>query len=234
LSRGPTGLEDLGPEARASLGSLVEALGSDPRAPSSVRDPETAWKVHIADSLAGLEFDELREATAITDVGAGAGFPGLPLAVVLPGARVDMVESTTRKCEFMRRAIATAEIANARVICERSEKWAQVPPPEGGREAYGAVTARAVGRLATLAELAAPLLAAGGVLVAWKGRRDLDEEGELDRAGPRLAMEAEDVRWVGPYAGSRNRHLHVMRKVGPTPPELPRRPGMAKKRPLGA
>jgi 16S rRNA (guanine527-N7)-methyltransferase len=153
---------------------------------------------------------------------------------MLPGARIDLVESTTRKCEFMRRAIATAEIANARVICERSEKWAQDPPPEGGREAYGAVTARAVGRLATLAELAAPLLAEGGVLVAWKGRRDPDEEAELDRAAPRLAMKAEDVRWVGPYAGSRNRHLHAMRKVGPTPPELPRRPGMAKKRPLGA
>jgi 16S rRNA (guanine527-N7)-methyltransferase len=76
LSRGPAGLADLGPEARASLGSLVEALASDPRAPSSVRDRETAWKVHIADSLAGLEFDELREATAIADVGAGAGFPG--------------------------------------------------------------------------------------------------------------------------------------------------------------
>jgi 16S rRNA (guanine527-N7)-methyltransferase len=234
LSRGPARLEDLGPEARASLTSLVEALASDPRAPSSIRDPETAWRVHIADSLAGLEFDELREATAIADVGAGAGFPGLPLAVVLPGARVDLIESTTRKCDFMRRAIATAEIANAQVICERSEKWAQVPPPEGGREAYGAVTARAVGRLATLAELAAPLLVDGGVLVAWKGRRDPEEEAELDRAGPRLAMQAEGVRWVGPYAGSRNRHLHVMRKVGPTPPELPRRPGIAKTRPLGA
>jgi 16S rRNA (guanine527-N7)-methyltransferase len=139
-----------------------------------------------------------------------------------------------RKCEFMRGAIAATGTPNARVVCERSERWASRLPPEGGRDGYGAVTARAVGRLATLAELAAPLLADGGVLVAWKGRRDLDEEGELDRAGPRLAMEAEDVRWVGPYAGSRNRHLHVMRKVGPTPPELPRRPGMAKKRPLGA
>ena len=74
----------------------------------------------------------------------------------------------------------------------------------------------------------------GGALVVWKGRRDADEEDELARVADRLAMEPVEVRWVGPYAGSRNRHLHVMRKVGPTPVELPRRPGMAKKRPLGS
>jgi 16S rRNA (guanine527-N7)-methyltransferase len=144
------------------------------------------------------------------------------------------VEATGRKCEFIESAIAAAGIANARVVCRRSEEWAATAPPAGGRESYDAVTARAVGRLATLAELAAPLLTDGGVLVAWKGRRDEAEEAELGRAAARLAMEPEDVRWVGPYAGSRNRHLHVLRKRGPTPPELPRRPGMAKKRPLGA
>jgi 16S rRNA (guanine527-N7)-methyltransferase len=90
-----------------------------------------------------------------------------------------------------------------------------------------------VGRLATLAELASPLLIEAGVLVAWKGRRDADEEAELDRVAGRMGMSSEDIRWVGPYAGSQNRHIHVLRKTGPTPPELPRRPGMAKKRPLG-
>jgi 16S rRNA (guanine527-N7)-methyltransferase len=233
LSPVPPGLDELSPDARAALESIVEAVSGDPRAPSSVRDPEAAWRVHIADSLTGLEVDGLRRATAIADVGAGAGFPGLPLAVVLSGARVDLIEATARKCEFMREAIAAAGIANAEVVCERSEEWATSPPPEGGSERYQAVTARAVGRLATLAELASPLLVDGGVLVAWKGRRDAEEEVELDRVAARLAVEPEEVRWVGPYAGSRNRHLHVLRKRGATPPELPRRPGMAKKRPLG-
>jgi 16S rRNA (guanine527-N7)-methyltransferase len=95
------------------------------------------------------------------------------------------------------------------------------------------VAARAVGRLATLAELASPLLARGGVLVAWKGRRDAGEEAELERAADRVGMQPLEVRWVGPYAGSRHRHLHVMRKRGATPEGLPRRPGMAKKRPFG-
>jgi 16S rRNA (guanine527-N7)-methyltransferase len=70
--------------------------------------------------------------------------------------------------------------------------------------------------------------------VAWKGRRDPDEEAELQRARPRVAMETEEIRWVGPYAGSQHRHLHLIRKTGPTPEGLPRRPGMAKKRPFGA
>ena len=217
----------------AALGAVLGLLAADRGAPSAVTDPDRAWRVHVADSLTGLEVDELRAARHIADVGSGAGFPGLALAVALPAAEVDLIESTGRKCEFMRRAIRTAEMANARVVCERAESWASRPPPEGGREAYDAVTARAVGRLATLAELAAPLLATSGILVAWKGRRDPEEEAELERAGERLAMAPVTVSWVGPYAGSRHRHLHVLRKVGPTPAGIPRRPGMAKKRPLG-
>jgi 16S rRNA (guanine527-N7)-methyltransferase len=155
------------------------------------------------------------------------------LAAAVPEASVDLVEATGRKCAFIRRAIEQAGIDNARVVCERSESWAAERPPEGGREGYETVTARAVGRLSTLAELASPLLAEGGVLVAWKGRRDADEEAELERASPLVGMQPIEVRWVGPYAGSRNRHLHVVRKTGPTPDSLPRRPGLAKKRPLG-
>ena len=102
-----------------------------------------------------------------------------------------------------------------------------------GREAYATATARAVGRLSTLAELASPLLTEGGVLVAWKGKRDPDEESQLRNAAPILAMQPEEVLSVGPYAGSEHRHLHVIRKSGPTPEKLPRRPGMAKKRPYG-
>ena len=169
----------------------------------------------MADSLSALEVEALRAARRIADLGAGAGFPGLPLAVALPGSRVDLIESTGRKCEFIRRAIERAGIDNARVVCERSESWAARRPPDGGREGYDAVTARAVGRLSTVAELASPLLVEGGALVAWKGRRDADEEAELGRAAARLAMEVDEVRWVGPYAGSRHRHLHVLRKSGP-------------------
>jgi 16S rRNA (guanine527-N7)-methyltransferase len=215
---------------RATITRVLELLEVERASVSSVTDPARAWKVHVADSLTGLEFPALAEAGKIADIGSGAGFPGLVLAVALPDAQLDLIESVGRKCEFIERAIDAAEIKNARVVNARSEELAE----GDGREAYAAVTARAVGRLSTLAELASPLLAEGGALVAWKGKRDPDEEEQLADAAGELAMQPEQILHVGPYAGSQHRHLHLIRKSGPTPAKLPRRPGMAKKRPFGS
>jgi 16S rRNA (guanine527-N7)-methyltransferase len=219
----------LDPGAAAALRKVLELLASERASVSSVTDPEQAWRVHVLDSLTGLELDELRAASRIADIGSGAGFPGLVLAAALPQAQVDLVESVQRKCDFIRRAIEVATIPNATVVCARSEELASGP----ARESYDAVTARAVGRLSTLAELASPLLRKDGVLVAWKGKCDPDEEAQLDRASSQLAMSPELILDVGGRAGSRHRHLHVIRKLGPTPADLPRRPGIAKKRPRG-
>jgi 16S rRNA (guanine527-N7)-methyltransferase len=223
-----TGPGALAPESRAALQKVLELLREDPASLSSITD-ERAWQVHIVDSLTGLEVPELAAAERIADVGAGAGFPGLVLAAALPSARVDLIESIARKASFIERAAASAGIANVRVLAARSEDVAA----GGGREAYDVVTARAVGRLSTLAELASPLLRASGVLVAWKGKRDAGEEAELERAATALAMHPERILDVGDRAGSQHRHLHVIHKAGPTPDDLPRRPGVAKKRPRG-
>ena len=203
---------------------------ADPRAPISASTVAKARDVHIADSLTGLAIDPLAEAKRIADLGSGAGLPGLVLAACLPDARLDLIESLGRKCEFLTEAAGRMGLRNVTVVCERSEDWAS----SGGREAYDAVTARAVGSLVTLAELASPLLREGGILVAWKGARSADEEAELARAADRLAMEQTEVRSVRPYTGSRDRHIHLVGKNGPTPNGLPRRPGMAAKRPFGS
>jgi 16S rRNA (guanine527-N7)-methyltransferase len=219
----------LDPAGREKLETVLALLAEERASVSSVVD-QRAWQVHVVDSLTGLEVAELQKAERIADVGAGAGFPGLVLAVALPGAQVDLIESVGRKCEFMRQAIEAAEIPNAVVLNTRSEDLAA----GGGREAYDAVSARAVGRLSTLAELASPLLKPNGVLIAWKGKRDLEEEHQLSRASEALAMQAEQILDVGNRAGSEHRHLHVIRKSGgPTPANLPRKPGIAKKRPKG-
>jgi 16S rRNA (guanine527-N7)-methyltransferase len=211
---------------------VLEMLAADHRSLSSVRDPAQGRQTHVADSLTGLEVEGLRAARTICDIGAGAGFPGLVLADELPEARVDLVESVSRKCEFMREAIARSGIANARVLEIRSEDWAKETPPRGGREGYECVTARAVARLATLAELASPLLRENGTLVAWKGKRDEGEERELAKASEATAMELRQVLEVGERAGFEHRHLYVLAKTGATPAALPRRPGLAKKRPF--
>ena len=208
---------------------VLELLREERASVSSVTDPRQAWKVHVADSLTGLDVEELGGAERIADIGSGAGFPGLPLAVALPHSQIDLIESVGRKCEFIQRAIEAAGIANANAINARSEELA------GGerRDSYDVVTARAVGRLSTLAELASPLLREGGLLVAWKGKRDPDEEQQLERAAAQLSMRPERILDVGDRAGSKHRHLHILRKLGPTPADLPRRPGIAKKRPRG-
>ena len=217
------------PASERALEELVRLLG-DPRAPVAASTVPAARDVHIADSLSALELEPIRSAGRIADLGSGAGLPGLVIAAVMPDCRVDLIESASRKCAFLREAVERMGLSNAAVVCERSEEWAAGE----GREAYDVVTARAVGRLATLAELASPLLRDGGVLVAWKGGRSAEEEAEGARAAERVAMEPTEIRSMQPYPASRDRHIHLLRKNGPTPNGLPRRPGMAAKRPFGS
>ena len=208
---------------------LLEALEAEPDPPTTVRGGVDAVDRHLADSLTGLEVEKLAAADRIADLGAGAGFPGLALAVALPDTDVDLIESTERKCEVIERLARAAGAPNARAIPERAEDWAAGE----GAAAYAAVTARALAPLAVIAEYAAPLLREGGVLVAWKGSRDEDEEQRGAAAAEELGLDTEGVIRVEPFEGAANRHLHVYSKRGPTPEGIPRRPGMARKRPLG-
>jgi 16S rRNA (guanine527-N7)-methyltransferase len=223
----------LGQAAAGQIARILEALKAEPDPHTTVSEPQAALEVHVADSLSGLEVAELAGARRIADIGAGAGFPGVVLAVALPQAQVDLVESAGRKTAVMDRLIRAGSVSNARSITTRAEELGGVPAAVGGgREAYDAVTARAVGPLALLVEYAAPLLREGGVLVAWKGARDADEEAAGAAAASLVGMAAARVLPVQPFEASENRHLHVFRKISPTTPGFPRRPGMARKRPL--
>src|SRR5882672_5450365 len=117
---------------RATITRVLELLETERASVSSVTDPQRAWRVHVADSLTGLEFEQLAAAQRIADIGSGAGFPGLVLAVALPNAQVDLIESVGRKCEFIQRAIDAAEIPNATVLNARSEEIASGE----GRDSY--------------------------------------------------------------------------------------------------
>jgi 16S rRNA (guanine527-N7)-methyltransferase len=210
------------------LRCLLEVLASDPHAPTAVSEPDAAVDVHLADSLAALDLPTVRAATRIADIGSGPGFPGLALAVALPSATVSLVESAARKCDFIERARSAGGVGNATVVAARAEAWAA---GVGGQDL---VTARAVAPLAVLCEYAAPLLRLGGALVAWRGRRDSDQEQSAVRAAAELGLEARGAVRSEPYPGSSDHHLHLYVKVMPTPARFPRRPGMASKRPLGA
>ena len=208
--------------------TLLALVVTDPLAPTSVRDPSRALEDHLADSLAALDLGVLRMASTIADLGSGAGFPGLALAIGLPRSRLVLVESSARKCTFLQRAIAACEVPNARVVHARAESFAD------GSTRFDVITARALGSLAVVAEYAAPLLRVGGTLIVWRGRRDARAEAAAAVAAGTLGLQPSEPLAVRPYPGAEHRHLHVMTKVRETPDSFPRRPGMARKRPLGS
>jgi 16S rRNA (guanine527-N7)-methyltransferase len=210
------------------LTRILAALAGDDLAPTSVREPEQAVDVHVADSLVALELKIMREAEEVADIGAGAGFPGLPLAVALPAAKVKLVDSQTRKCVFAERLRSDAQIGNAVTVCARVEEW-----PEG-IGAHDVVLARALAPQPIVLEYAAPLLCLGGALVDWRGRRDRREERLAVEVAELLGLRQDSIRRMEPFEGVRDHHLHVYTKVRETPDRFPRRVGMAHKKPLAA
>jgi 16S rRNA (guanine527-N7)-methyltransferase len=140
---------------------------------------------------------------------------------------MSLVESAGRKCVFLERAREAVVVENAEVVHARAEEWS------AGLGVCDLVVARALAPLAVVAEYAAPLLELGGSLVAWRGRRDHSDEEAAARAASVLGLEVQPPVRVTPYAGVNDRHLHPLVKVSSTPDRFPRRPGMARKRPLG-
>lgn len=210
------------PRQVARLLALVQA---SPHSLTTVRDPAEAVELHVADSLTGLVAPELRAADRVADLGAGAGFPGLVLAAALPRSRVAVVESVGKKASFMADAAERMGLANVEVVPKRAEEW------EAGSGAADVVTARALAPLAVLLEYAAPLLRGGGTLIAWKAQRDPREEAGARKAAALLGMEDPTVLDLPAPQGAQRR-LYLSHKLRDTPLKFPRRPGMARKRPL--
>jgi 16S rRNA (guanine527-N7)-methyltransferase len=225
-------LEELGsrygipPAGIAALRRILELQAGDPTASTTVRAVDDAVDRHVADSLVALELPQVRAARRIADLGAGAGWPGLALAAALPEARVALVESAVRHCRYLERAATVGELTNVVVVHARVEKWRK------GLGGNDLVTARALAALPVLCEYAAPLLADGGHLVAWKGEVRPAEASAGAAAAAIVGLEPVEVRAVDPYPAAERRTLHIFRKTAPTPERFPRRPGMAVKRPL--
>jgi 16S rRNA (guanine527-N7)-methyltransferase len=211
----------------AQLAAILRELGEDEHAPTAVRDADRATDVHLADSLTALGIEAVVAARRIADLGSGAGFPGLALAVALPGVQASLVESQRRKCEFLERVRLAAKVENAHIVPARAEEWGD------GISNNDVVLARALAEQAVVLEYAAPLLRLGGSLVDWRGVRVPAEEDVADRAAAILGLRRTEVRRVVPYERARDHHLHVFVKIDETPARFPRRAGMARKRPLG-
>lgn len=216
----------LAPEAAAALVALLDRIAIEPQNLTTIEGLDDGIDRHLLDSLAGLTIPEIAAAERAVDIGSGAGFPGIALAIARPGLAVTLVESEQRKAEWLARA--SAAVPNVRVVADRSEHLAGTE-----RERYPLATMRALGPLPVCLELAAPLVAVGGTVVVWRGD---DADPELERAAAEaaaeLGLEPSPPVAVEPFPGARRR-LHAFRKASPTPRRYPRRAGRAAKRPLG-
>jgi len=177
---------------------------------TAIRDPHRARGFLLEDALRAEHY-VAKEHGPVVDVGSGTGSPGLPLAVAISGKRFVLLDAERRKCDFLRPFVG--ELDNAEVVWGRAEEQ---PPDE-----YGVALAKALARPPVAVELTLPLVREGGAVLLWCG-----ESADRQKIGHVSALLAGELE-------NDDRGLLVLRKIGPTPAGFPRRPGMARKRPLG-
>ena len=193
---------------------------------TAIRDPVAAATAHVLDALTAIPLIRGFGTSTFLDLGSGGGLPGIPLAAALP-ARATLAEPIGKKAGFLRTAVAALDLTGVAVDGRRAEPLAADPAQRG---AWPVVTARAVAPTADLVELAFPLLARGGRLVAWK-RGDLDDElAAARRAMGALGGGRLEVRPVGSSLLP-GHVLVVVERTGVVPLTYPRDPSVRKRRP---
>jgi 16S rRNA (guanine527-N7)-methyltransferase len=196
---------------------------------TSITDPEAVMELHFLDSLSVQLAVDLNERDSLVDVGTGAGFPGLVLAIAFPSLEVTLVESIEKKAGFLRTVTDELGLAGrVQTVCLRAEAAGQ---KKGLRESFAVAVARGVARLNVTAEYCLPLVVPGGCFVAMKGPVVQEELEEAQGAFRKLgAREAEVRHWATPSGAGRS--LVRIEKVDSTPSGYPRRIGFPAKRPL--
>jgi len=190
---------------------------------TAITEPEAVAKLHLLDSLTVLTMAQL-QGKSIIDVGCGAGFPGVPLAIACPDARVTLLDSLGKRMKWLEEILPQLGI-RARCITARAEEAAGEH-----REKFDYATSRAVARLNILLELTAPYVRVGGAVLALKGSAAREELDEAKNAVKKLGLKVESVRDFT-FDGATHSVI-LLRKVAPTPPQYPRRYAKIKQNPL--
>ncbi len=201
---------------------------------TGITDRDEAQVRHFVDSLTvtlALEGAPWAgDGFALLDVGTGAGMPGIPLKVVYPRARLVLLDSVAKKTAFLREVVGELGLEGVEVVTRRAEELAHLARY---RESFDLVVCRAVGSLATVAELMLPFCRKGGLAVVHK-KGDMERElGQAEAAANVLGGRLRGVREVN-IEGLEQHVLVVLEKTAATPAAYPRRTGMPAKRPLGA
>lgn len=199
---------------------------------TAIRTPEDFLSKHAADCIAAAEFIRplIKSGSAtLLDVGSGAGFPALPIAISLPEISVTALDSTAKKIAYITEAARRVGCANVTGITGRAEEIAADPAM---RESFDFVTARAVARLNVLMELCAPFVKVGGYFIAMKGAQAAEEAAEAAHAVSILGFSAPEIRPYSLPMLDDSRAFVCCRKVSPTPDRYPRQYAKIVKIPL--
>lgn len=187
---------------------------------TSITDPEKIRQKHFEDSLLLLRTFQLTN-ESVVDVGAGAGFPGIPLKIACPGIKLTLIDSVRKKVEFLKCIINVLDLKDTEAVWARAEDFAAK-----SRERFDLAVSRAVAKLNILCEYCLPLVKVGGVFIAYKG---VEIEEEAEEAANAIEVLGGKLKETKKFP---SRSLVIIEKAKATPLKYPRRAGMAKKKPL--
>ena len=194
---------------------------------TAITEPREVATLHLLDSLALAAHEELA-GKKIIDVGTGAGFPGMPLAIALPGVDMTLLDSLNKRIDFLQEVCNALSLQDITCVHARAEEFAAAH-----RESYDFAVSRAVAALPVLCELCLPLVKVGGAFLAMKSSHSQEETDQAAKAISLLGGKLERVTDYSIPTTDITHRLLTIRKVSPTPKKYPRRFAQIKKHPLG-
>lgn len=198
---------------------------------TSITRPDEIVDKHFLDSLSVLAAWDVPAGSRIVDVGSGAGFPGLPIAIARPDVHLTLLEATRKKCAFLRHVANAIQLDRVTVVNARAEDAGREP---AHRERYDLAVARAVAEMATLAEYLLPFVRVDGWALAQKAGEVRAEVERAEAAIAALGGRLQDICEVHVSGLDEPRYLVVIEKIAATPDKYPRRAGVPQRKPLGS
>ncbi|OUL27202.1 16S rRNA (guanine(527)-N(7))-methyltransferase RsmG [Nostoc sp. RF31YmG] len=199
-----------------------------------ITEPQEFWEKHLWDSLRGIApqqqfISSLQEGASVIDIGTGAGFPGIPVAIAVPNCTITLLDSTRKKITFLEKILTELALDNTKTLVGRVEEIAQ---QHHHRQSYDVTLIRAVGTASACAEYALPLLKQGGLAVIYRGNWTQEEATALDNAVNQLGGVIEAIAQFTTPLSKSVRHCLYLRKIATTPANFPRAVGVPTQKPL--
>ncbi|MRG87957.1 16S rRNA (guanine(527)-N(7))-methyltransferase RsmG [Salinibacillus xinjiangensis] len=196
---------------------------------TSITDEEEVYLKHFYDSISAAFYFDFQKVTTLCDVGAGAGFPSLPIKIIFPHLEVTIVDSLNKRITFLEHLANQLKLDKVTFYHDRAEIFGR---NKQHREQYDVVSARAVARMSVLSELCLPLTKVGGTFLAMKGAKFKEEERESKKAVQILGGEWKDVFSFQLPEEDSMRYMAIIDKMKSTPKAYPRKPGTPNKNPI--